>query len=214
MGFVNIMIEILMINKSKKVMHDSSFNGINAGEAIKQMSTKPHFDIAVHDDYCYTCPVRSRRIDVYKWNDWHLLRSIQLPEFISYGLDLSTISEIGEHINVSCRLSNKLIKLNLRGRVKSTQSLPIKVKTDSQDAVNREREETSHLSCPMLCQEDNNGNVLIADEFNNRLLVLTDDGVWHDVTPDHSFERPTGALWLNGCLYVSSGCNTSITMFT
>ena len=96
--------------------------------------------------------------------------------------------------------------------MKSIHGPKIEVQDYSSEGALRDGSRKSRLRCPHLCQEDNEGNALIADADNDRLLVFTADCKWHDVTPDVGLDGPTYASWSNGRLYVSSSFNRSITM--
>ena len=89
----------------------------------------------------------------------------------------------------------------------------IKVQNNSREAANQYGLLRNRLRSPYLCQEDDEGNVLIADWAHDRLFLFTADCKWHDVTPNGGLKRPIGALSLNRRLYVISLLNKSITMF-
>ena len=112
-----------------------------------------------------------------------------------------TVSVSGQHIKVCCWKTNRFIILNLDGRLKSMYGPEIEVLNDSSEAANRDGSVKRRLCGPSLCQEDDEGNVFIADEFHDRLLLFTADNMWLDA----GFKRPTGAVSLNRRLYVSSG---------
>ena len=97
--------------------------------------------------------------------------------------------------------------------MKSVHGPEIEIIDDSHEAASRGRTVKSRLRGPRLCQEDDEGNVLIADYANNRLLMFTSDCKWYDVTPGGDLNSPNGAVWLSGRLYVSSWVDKSITMF-
>ena len=96
--------------------------------------------------------------------------------------------------------------------MKSIHGPEIEVIDDFNVAASRGGSVKSRLSGPRLCQEDGDGNALIADTLNDRLLLFTVDCKWHNVTPEGGLQCPTGALLLNGCLYVSHGIHRYITM--
>ena len=182
------------------------------GKVIKEISRKSHWGVEVNADQCYACSFTSPLIDVYACNDWRLLRSIHLPCSKSYSCR-HTITVSSQHIKVCCWNTSRLIILNLDGKLESIHGPEIDVIGHSHEAANRVVSVKSLLMCPYLYQEDNEGNVLIADCSNNRLLLFTAEGNWHDVTPDCGLMRPRGASWLNGRLYVGKLWNKSITMF-
>ena len=118
----------------------------------------------------------------------------------------------GKHINVCCWKTDRLIILYLNGKVKSIHGPEINVIGHSREAANRDGSVKGSLSSPILCQEDDEGNVLIADYPNDRLLLFTTDCKWYDVTPG-GVNRLNGALEKNGRLYVCSWVENSIIMF-
>ena len=97
--------------------------------------------------------------------------------------------------------------------MKSIYGPDIEIPHNASEAANRDGSVRSRLLGPLLCQEDDEGNVLIADGLNRRLLLFTAECKWHDVTPVGGLKWPEGAVWLNGRLYVSSSSDKSITMF-
>ena len=102
--------------------------------------------------------------------------------------------------------------LNLDGKVKSIHGPDIEIQNNSREAANGDGSVKSRLLNPYLCQEDNEGNVLIC--YNtDRLMLFTAECKWHDATPVGGLKWPEGAVWLNGRLYVSSSWDKSITMF-
>ena len=124
-----------------------------------------------------------------------------------------TITVNSRHINVCCWHTNRLTILNLDGEVKSIHGPDIEVQNNSRGARNRDRSMKSRIYGSSVCQEDDEGNVPIANYGHHRLLLFTSECKWHDVTPSGGLHFPRGAVWLNGRLYVISLFNKFITMF-
>ena len=73
--------------------------------------------------------------------------------------------------------------------------------------------EGSRLYRPYICQEDDYGAVLVADKFNDRMLVLTAEGHWRRVRLSDKLQIPEGAVWWKGRLYVSTWRDNKLSMF-
>ena len=57
---------------------------------------------------------------------------------------------------------------------------------------------------PRLCQVDDDGRALVADQGNHRFQVMRADGTWSVVDLDQAVSNPLGAVWYNLSLYVIS----------
>ena len=142
------------------------------GGAIKEISSESHWALAVHDNQCYACPRWSSQIDVYSCSDWQLLRSMQL---LGCGTHCwrHTITVSSQYITVCCWNTQRFIVLNLDGKVKSIHRPSIEINNNYSEAANRDGSIKSRLFCPSLCHEDDEGNVFITDELNDRLLFCS-----------------------------------------
>ena len=164
---------------------------------------KNQSSLAVHNDQCYACQIFPSQINVYACSDWQLLRSMQLP-CCDTDCRRHTITVINKYIKVCCLRTGRLIILHLDGTVKSIHGPDIEVIGHNREAANHDGSVKSRLRYPSLSQEDNEGNLLIADYAHHRLMLFTADCKWHDVTPDDGSICPVGASWLDGRLYVIS----------
>ena len=126
---------------------------------------------------------------------------------------IHTITVSSPHIKICCFETDRLITLTLDGIVKSVHGPEIDVIDDSSEAASRDGTVKRWLSNPYLCQEDDDGNLLITDGVNDRLLLFTAECKWHDVTPVGGLKWPRGALWLNRRLYIGNIDDSCITMF-
>ena len=182
------------------------------GDYIKLISTESHHGVAVYNDKCYACRRFSSQIDVYGCSDWQLLCSIQLPDCDNH-CSRHTITVSAQQIKVCCLDSDRLIILSLDGKVKSIHGPKIEIENNYSDATNRDGSVKSRLCGPILCQEDEHGNLIIANFRNNRLLIFTADCMWYAFAPDAGLSWPDCTLWLNGRLYAISWSHKSITLF-
>ena len=176
-----------------------------SGDVIKDISNSLYWRVAVHSCHCYASLWWSTQIDVYAYNDWQIVRSIQLPGCNNLCID-HTLSVTKHHIKVCCSNKNKLITLHKNGNVKAMHGPQIDIKEYSREKV------VSRLSCPYLCQDDIKGNILVADCNNNRLLMYNAEGHIHNVTPQGILDHPKCAVYFNQRLYVGNVCRT-IAMF-
>lgn len=61
------------------------------------------------------------------------------------------------------------------------------------------------LAEPFICDDDDDGSVLIADRFNSRLQVMTKQGEFSVVDLQPRVSKPRAAVLFNNYLYVISG---------
>ena len=59
------------------------------------------------------------------------------------------------------------------------------------------------LKFPMLCQEDYEYSLIVADSWQHRLLLLSPTKQLRDITPGGQLREPIGAVWWNDSLYIS-----------
>ena len=64
--------------------------------------------------------------------------------------------------------------------------------------------DVGQLNYPYICDEDDAGNILIADKKNNRLQVMTPQGRFCVVNLTPRMEGPIAAAFYQGSVYVAS----------
>ena len=182
-----------------------------SGDVIKDISNSLYWRVAVHSCHCYASLWWSTQIDVYAYTDWQIVRSFQLPGCHNLCID-HTLSVTEQHIKVCCSNRNILIILDHNVNVKAMHGPQIDITEYSREEVSHNEPVISMLSCPYLCQDDNEGNILVADCDNNRLLMYNAEGHVYNVTPQGILDNPKCAVYFNQRLYVGNLCRT-IAMF-
>ena len=69
--------------------------------------------------------------------------------------------------------------------------------------------DAGQFTCPYLCAGDDDGDVMIADNGNDRLLVMSELGEIDKLQLQPLVSRPCGALLYKNCVYVTSMQNDS-----
>ena len=70
------------------------------------------------------------------------------------------------------------------------------------------------LKGALICDDDDDGSVLIANSGNNQLLVMNDRGAFRALQLQPPVERPRGAVYVNGHLYVTSEKDKTISKYS
>ena len=162
--------------------------------------------MAEYDGQLYAADRNSPSIHVYHCITWERLRSITPPCSDSkHEVDLydHIISVSSSGIKLSYWDFNKIYVLDPHGTLNETHSphiLPILSSTSASEYST----DHSKLNGPRICQQDDDGAVLVADFMNNRILILTSTGHWRQVKLNGELQRPNDAVWLNGTLYEST----------
>ena len=78
----------------------------------------------------------------------------------------------------------------------------------------RGSEAAGDLNEPYLCQEDDEGAMLIADYGNDRIQVLDKWRSWSIVKMNTTVNGPNGAVYVNGTLYVVSLNDSKLYSYT
>ena len=78
----------------------------------------------------------------------------------------------------------------------------------------RGSEAAGDLNEPYLCQEDDEGAMLIADYGNGRIQVLDKWRNWSIVKMQTAVNGPNGAVYVNGTLYVISLNDSKLYSYT
>ena len=178
---------------------------------IRTISTDDYVDMAAHDAQLYAAHRDSHTIHVFDCRTWKQLRSISTPctdTKHEYGLYRHTICVNSTHIALSCRDCDTIYILDLHGKFKQSHGPAITLTMPSSSEC-----EDSKINYPYICQEDDNGTILVADTSNDRMLVLTAEGHWRRVKLNDDLQCPRSAVWWKGRLYVSTWDDETITMF-
>ena len=150
---------------------------------------------------------------MYDCRTWQRLHSISTPcNGTKHYKDLHAhrlfVNEA--EIKLSCANCNTIYILDTDGNLKQTHGPEIPIAVSSNSLSEGEH---SYLNRPLLCQEDYEGAVMVADFLNDRLFVLTAEGTWRNVRLNGTLDAPHDALWWQGRLYVGTFCDKKLTMF-
>ena len=64
--------------------------------------------------------------------------------------------------------------------------------------------ESGKLSAPFICNDDGDGNLIVASRDDNKLLLLREDGKCETIKLREQVREPQGAALLDGYLFVTS----------
>ena len=191
------------------------FQSFVSGELIRTISKVIYNDLAAHDGQLYAADMNSPSIHVYDCRTWQRLRSISTPCSDSkYDGDLydHTICVNSTGIRLSCWDCNMIYVLDAHGILKQTHGPRITI-IPSSNAASEHSMENSELTDPLICQEDDDGEVLLAEFSNNRILILTAEGHWRQVKLNCELQGPCSAVWWKCAFYVSTYDDRKLTMF-
>ena len=190
---------------------------MSAGELIKVLAHVEYCDVAVHGGQLYAAAHRAPVIDVYDSHTWTKLRSIHTPCRDSKhndGIYRHTLCVNDSNIKCCCLNLNGIYILDTYGTVKTSRGPDINItQPPITGAESLHSKGTSRLNWPLICQEDDDGAVLVADWCNERLLVLSEAGLWLQVRLNHQLRWPRGGMWWQRRLYVSTLEDKKLTMF-
>ena len=120
-----------------------------------------------------------------------------------------------DEIKLSCYHCYSIYIVDIHGYLKQTHgpSIPI-TKTSSSESAGEHITEVCYLARPMICQEDDDGAVLVADRWNDHILVLTSEGQWRRVRLAYDMLlRPRDAVFWGERLYVCTWDDDNLKMF-
>ena len=115
-------------------------------------------------------------------------------------LDLSSLDTIQvtrKYVYIAIREQHIILQLTHNGELVATYG--------------KEGSDLGSLRYPRLCGADDQGTVLIADCWNDRLVTLNENGLWAELKLDGLYDYPFDAVVTDNSLAIScfnsSGCN-------
>ena len=150
--------------------------------------------VVVHRDQVYAADSKKSQTQVFQRNDimsprWIKIRSID-HDFNLKGFTL-TLSISNNQLKC-CSAGDGIIKVySLSGELLQTYG-----KQGCGDA--------GQLQCPFISDDDDDGSVLIADQGNNRLQVMSEQGEFSVLQLQPPVSEPRNAVLFNNQLYVMS----------
>ena len=182
-------------------------NRFASGDFIRTIAKVTYFDLSIYNGQLYATAWRSPAIHVYDCNTWKRLRTISTScsktmHFADWYFHRIFVNST--HILPSCCNTNNISIFDIDGQVKQSYGPNISITN---------RPEASILKCPYICQMNEDGALLVADEGNHRMLVLTSPGQWRRIQLSERLSHPCDAVWWRERLYVSTWGDSKITMF-
>ena len=183
------------------------------GKFIKTISKGSYFDLALCNGQLYAADNDSPTIHVYDCRTWNRLHSISTPCSITkheLNVHCHRICVDNEHIKLSCATFDTVYSIDTKGKLNRLHGPNISINTSFNSDHTTE---ASKLGTPMICQDNYNGTVLVADRLNDRLLVLTAERQWRRVRLNDRLLGPRDAVLWRGRLYVSTLGDDKLTIF-
>ena len=166
---------------------------------------------ATHQDFW-----DSYEIHMYDCKTCKQLRTIILPcSDPRYSIDeyWHPICAYSTHISLSCCDINRIFILDIDAKVKQSHRPEISITIRQNSSSNEENmQEDIILNGPYIYQMSDDGAMLVADRWNDRLLMLTATGQWRRIEPGDELRRPNDAVWWRGRLYVSTRAEIKLTV--
>ena len=171
-------------------------------------TTHGYNDVAVHNNLVYAVRCKAPyTVDVIESKSWLRLRKMSSPCCPEESYSPHTLHISDDRILLCCWRKDKLQVLSHSGELLQNHGRSRREATEDDITGKTATGEPVYgpgvLWNPCLCQVDDEGSVLVADCWNDRLQVMRADGTWSVVEIDQAVNRPNGAVWCNGSLYVA-----------
>ena len=174
---------------------------IAAGES--EIASGDFASVVVHQDQVYAADVKKNQVQVFRHND-----TASPPRWIK----LTCIDHDFKKRYLTLSISNNQLKCcaTIEGVIK-VYSLSGEL---LQTYGTRGRGGAGQLRRPYISDDDDDGSVLIADKFNNRLQVMSEQGEFSVLQLQPPISRPCSAVLFNNQLYVTSWDDAVITKYS
>ena len=170
------------------VCYNGLFHVDSNGKEIIKIDSGNYRSGPYHDGKLYVYDCDSNTIIVYEYSRlWKKQTTFQSP--VKHGFNTLSISDTT--ITICSQCEHKLYIMNVRGEVIHTYGTH-----GSRDA--------GELDDPVLCQEDEDGAMLLAEFWNNRLQILDEQRKWSIVNMQPEVKTPMSAIYVNHVIYVVS----------
>ena len=174
--------------------HRGLFHVNSNGKEIKTIDFGFYDCAAYHDGKLYVYNYRSNEITIHAC-DRAWKEQARIPSPARKGFKTLSINDMT--ITICSSNEHKLFVMNHAGHVLHTYSA-----------------RGSHSDCklhdPHLCQEDDEGVLLVADYGNDRLQILDEQRKWSIVNLEPKVNEPRGAVYVNGEIFVVSGSDKKL----
>ena len=157
---------------------------------LNKISSGEFLSVAILGDQVFATKYKSNMVNVYSYsgNKWSKTRSFKASTNNNERL---TMSVKNNRIKCCSWDDDNIRVYTLTGQLLQTNSTE-----GSGDA--------GQLSDPFICDEDEDGSVLFADQYNDRLQVMTEEGKFSLLQLQPPVEEPKSAALFNNHLYVTS----------
>ena len=127
---------------------------------------------------------------VYKHSGYNWVKVHSFTAHVALGC-LKTLSVMNNQIKCCSSKDNKIAVYSLRGELLQTYGT-------------HGRGDAGLLNYPLICADDDDGSVLIADHDNDRLQVMREQGEFSVLQLQPPVSLPCSAVLINNKLYVTS----------
>ena len=184
-GFVNdVRYKSVVIVSSNGLFHFDS-----KGRQTSEIDSGEYNSGVYHNRTLYVYEINSNTIRTYAYNcSWNTTTRMSSP--VEIGNNTPSISNTT--ITICSHMEHTLCIMNQSGQVIHTYG------------TNVCRASRKLVEEPYLCQEDDAGLMLVADDANNRLEIFDAERKWSIVNMDPEVSAPISAVYANGVLYVVS----------
>ena len=189
----------------------------HSGEFIQTVSNDRYFDLALLNDKLYATHLDLPTIHIYACGTWNRMYSISTPCSKTKHVQNAHWHRIcvnTDEIKLSCFDLDSIYILETHGKFDQSYGPTITIiKSSRSESIGEPISEPSDLKQPIICQEDDDGALLVADRWNNRILILTAEGKWRQVRHNDWLWGPRDAVLWGGRLYVSTRLDNRLAMF-
>ena len=178
-----------VLDKSVVIVSISGLFHVNSkGKQISKIDSGKFNSGVYHNGTLYAYEINLNTIKTYAYNrSWNTTTTIPSPVM----KDFITLSISNTAITICSENENKICTMNQAGNVLHIYG------TSGSEAADE-------LEYPSLCQEDDDGTLLVADYGNDRFQVRNKQGEWSIVIMEPAVKWPSWAAYVNGVVYVVS----------
>lgn len=164
-----------------------------------QLSHKPTTNVATYQNRVYATHTTGGRTDIHEYTfdvNWLGRHIVDMTSEAGW----MTLSARGNDVTCCSTKNGKIGVLTTSGQLRHAYGEP-----GSGGA--------GHLSMATICDDDDDGSVLLADNGNGRLQVMSERGEFSVLRLQPPPPQPSAAVLFNNCLFVTSARSKAITKY-